>query len=137
MMVREGSLADHFRRIAREAGWTVALLPGEALRSWEEMVDECADGYDLDVSEYLNDLSVRDLLQLVADDAKVRSLPEFSWFTAELARIDEGFRTVLANGPLIRTEERRWWRRSFPAAGRGDFVSDVKERYGVELTLVD
>ncbi|MEV7891366.1 hypothetical protein ACWD3I_43735 [Streptomyces sp. NPDC002817] len=80
---------------------------------------------------------MRDLLQLVADDSKVRSLPEFSWFTAELARIDEGFRTVLANGLLIRTEERRWWRRSFPAAGRGNFVSDVKERYGVELMLVD
>jgi len=136
VIAREGSLADHFRRIAREAGWAVTMLPAEALRSWEEMVDECVDGYDLDVSEYLNDLSVRDLLQRVADDSKVRSLPEFSWFTAELARIDEGFRAVLANGPLIRPREHQWWRRSLPAVGRTDFVRDVKERYGVELTLV-
>ncbi|MEU4618116.1 hypothetical protein [Streptomyces umbrinus] len=137
MIAREGALVDHFQRIARGAGWTVIPLPGEALRSWEETVDECVDGYDLDVSEYLNDLSIRDLLERVADDSSVRLLPEYSWFTAELARIDERFKEVLADGPLIRAKERRWWRRSLPTAGRADFVSDVKERYGVELMLVD
>lgn len=136
-MIREGSLADHFRRIARETGWAVAMLPGQALRSWEAMVDECADGYDLDVSEYLNDLSVRSLLQRVTDDPKVRSLPEFSWFAAELAGIDERFRAVLADGPLIRPGDHQWWHRSLPAVGRTDFVRDVKERYRVELRLVD
>lgn len=113
------------------------MLPGEALRSWEAMVDECAEGYDLDVSEYLNDLSVRDLLQRVVDDSKVRSIPEFSWFTAELAGIDDRFRAVLLDGPLMRPGERRWWRRSLPAVGQADFVQDVQERYGVELILVD
>ncbi|WP_406165461.1 hypothetical protein [Streptomyces sp. NBC_00996] len=91
----------------------------------------------MDVSEYLNDLSVRDLLQRVSDDPSVQSLPEYSWFANELASIDEGFKVLLIRGPLIRPEEHRWWRRSLPAVGRTDFVTDVKERYGVELTLVD
>ncbi|MDX3457516.1 hypothetical protein PV396_37145 [Streptomyces sp. ME02-8801-2C] len=100
------------------------------------MVDECVDGYDMDVSEYLNDLSIRDLLQRVTDDPIVRSLPEFAWFTAELAGIDERFRAVLADGPMVRPGEHRWWRRSLPAVGQEDFVRDAKERYRVELRLV-
>jgi hypothetical protein len=91
----------------------------------------------MDVSEYLNDLAVRDLLQRVVDDPAVRCLPEHSWLTAEMARIDEGFKTLLESGPIIREEEHRWWRRSLPGVGGIDFVTDVKERYGVDLMLVD
>jgi hypothetical protein len=54
-----------------------------------------------------------------------------------MARIDEGFKTLLESGPIIREEERRWWRRSLPGVGGIDFVTDVKERYGVDLMLVD
>ncbi|MGW5868823.1 hypothetical protein ACWFRJ_42540 [Streptomyces sp. NPDC055239] len=89
------------------------------------------------MSEYLNDLSIRSLLQGIVDDPAVQALPAYSWFSCELDRIDEVFRELLADGPLIRPEEQRWWRRSLPPAGGQDFVDDVRDRYHVELRIVD
>ncbi|MEV5982131.1 hypothetical protein [Streptomyces sp. NPDC052114] len=97
----------------------------------------CAEGYDFDVSEYLNDLSIRGLLQHVTDDPVVQSLPEYSWFSAELSRIDEGFRALLANGAVIRPDESRWWLRSLPTRGQEEFVDDVRERYGIDIEMIE
>ncbi|UFQ13545.1 MULTISPECIES: hypothetical protein [Streptomyces] len=137
MRPREGDLVSQFQRVARAAGRVNPPLPGAALRSWDEVVKLCTEGYDLDVSEYLNDLSIRELLQHVIDDPVVRSLPEYSWFSNELSRIDEGFRALLQDGPSVRPNESRWWFRSLPARGQQEFADDVLERYGVELEVIE
>ncbi|GHC90190.1 hypothetical protein [Streptomyces flavofungini] len=137
MTPREGDLASQFQRVARATGRANPPLPGAALRGWEEVVKLCAEGYDFDVSEYLNDLSIRELLQDAVDDPVVKSLPECSWFSAELSRIDDGFRTVLTNGPVVQPDESHWWRRSLPARGQQEFVDDVRERYGVDIEVIE
>ncbi|MYY80837.1 MULTISPECIES: hypothetical protein [unclassified Streptomyces] len=137
MTPREGNLATHFERAARAAGWAEPPLPGAALRSWDEMVKLCTEGYDFDVSEYLNDLSIRELLQHVIDDPVVQSLPEYSWFSAELSQIDERFRGLVAHGPLVRPNESRWWLRSLPAQGDQEFVDDVRDRYGIDIEVIE
>lgn len=137
MTPREGNLGSEFQRVARARGWANPPLPGAALRSWEEVVKLCAEGYDFDVSEYLNDVSIRELLQHVIDDPVVQSLPEHSWFSAELSRVDEGFRALLLNGPVVRPNESRWWLRSLPARGQQEFVDDVRDRYGVDIEVIE
>ncbi|MEU7584406.1 hypothetical protein AB0B50_43280 [Streptomyces sp. NPDC041068] len=137
MTPREGDLGSQFQRVARATGRANPPLPGAALRSWDEVVKLCTQGYDFDVCEYLNDLSIRELLQHVIDDPVVQSLPEYSWFSAELTRIDEAFRALLANGPLVRPNESRWWLRALPAQGQQEFVDDVRDRYGVDLDVIE
>ncbi|MFI6103481.1 hypothetical protein [Streptomyces sp. NPDC051310] len=92
------------------------------------------EGYEMDYSEYLHDISVRDLLDLVLEDEEARSAVEFADFTAAVVESDSTFRSLIARGPLIRPNDSRWWRRSLPPYGGNEFVNDVEERLHVSLT---
>lgn len=104
---------------------------------WKEFVEECAIGYELDLSEYLNDLSIRDLLQEVMDDAEIRTIDNYGWFAEEVRRIDERFREVVNAGPEIRPDDAHWWKRRVPPVGAEEFVDDVRDRHSVEVRVVD
>ncbi|WP_411151036.1 hypothetical protein [Streptomyces sp. A30] len=128
---------ERIQQIALHRGWRDPVLPGSLLSAWELMVDQCATGYESDLSEYLNDLSVRGLLQSVLDDPDIQACDEYAWFAAEVQRIDGGFRDVLHDGPVVRRGDFYWWNRRVPSFGQQEFVDDVRERYSVELGEVD
>lgn len=124
---------EQVQRVARSRGWETRLLPGAALEMWKVVVEDCASGYDFDVCEYLDDLSIRSLLQDVLDDPEIRECSEYTWFSAEVQRIDAEFCDLIREGPAIRPGESRWWLRKVPPFGQREFVDDVRERYSVDL----
>jgi hypothetical protein len=128
---------ERFRWVAHTLGWRDPPLPGAALQAWEELVAECIEGYEGDLSEYLNDLAIRGLLQEVLNDPVVRMQDQHSWFSPEVHRIDERFEEVLKGGPVIWPEGAHWWNQRIPSIGSEEFVNDVRERYSVELRSVD
>ena len=128
---------ERIQQIALARGRRDPVLPGSLLSAWELMVDECTTGYESDLSEYLNDLSVRGLLQSVLDDPDIQAGDEHAWFAAEVQRIDSGFRDVLHDGPAVRPGDSHWWNRRVPSVGQQEFVDGVRERYSVELREVD
>ncbi|MFJ8104611.1 hypothetical protein [Streptomyces sp. NPDC096132] len=129
--------ADRFQWIARSEGWVNPALPGGFIRMWEEFVEECVSGYEFDLAEYLNDLSIRGLLQKAMDDIEMKLLEQYSWFTGEVRRVDERFREAVEDGPVVWPDGEFWWRRKIPPIGSEDFVRDVRDRFSVELRLVD
>jgi hypothetical protein len=129
---------ERFQQIARASGWASPPRPVQAVVMWEEFVGECEYGYALDFSEYLNDLSVRSLLHKVLDDPEAKRGTTYEPFARRIRLIDDRFRDVIREGPLIRPGSNHWWERRIPTGGRPDFVEDIRERYSVVLrTLHD
>ncbi|MFF8716355.1 hypothetical protein ACF07T_33700 [Streptomyces sp. NPDC015184] len=137
MRHRENIFDARFQEVAQVQGWSRPPLPAAALAMWEGFVTECRIGYEFDLSEYLNDLSVRDLLAAALADVEIGRMGECEWLARETHRIDSLFRGLLANGPVVRVDCNKWWNRSLPGYGAEEFVSDVQERRGVSLRIVD
>lgn len=127
---------ERFRQIASASGCTSPPRPAQALGKWEEFVEQCEHGYELDFSEYLNDLSIRNLLQKLLDDAEAQRGATYGPFAQRIRLIDDRFRGLLSQGPLIRPGSGLWWERRIPADGAPEFVEDVRERYSVEIRTV-
>ncbi|AWW43581.1 hypothetical protein DN051_44575 (plasmid) [Streptomyces cadmiisoli] len=109
----------------------------QSLGMWEDFVEECEIGYASDLSEYLNDLSVRQLLQKVLDDAEAKRTETYLPFAQRVRRIYERFHEVVNEGPEVRPRSECWWDRRLPATGAAEFVADVWERYAVDLRTAD
>lgn len=128
-----GSLASAFADVAARNDWKLTVDPWNSCEAWAEFTKECLNGYGMDYSEYIHDSLIRDLLELALQDEAAKRTPEFGEFASRIQRTDKVFRELIANGPVVRPEEPRWWRRSLPPSGEAEFVNDVKERLGILL----
>lgn len=137
MKRRETIFDVRFQEVAQTQGWPQPPLPAAARVMWEGFVTECCIGYGFDLSEYLNDLFVRDLLAAALADMEIRRLSEHDWFVREVQRIDFLFREILADGPIVCPDHTKWWKRSLPGYGSEEFASDVKERHQVSLGIME
>ncbi|MFE4692551.1 hypothetical protein ACFRH6_21190 [Streptomyces sp. NPDC056749] len=131
----EKSLSSAFTQVAAAAGWKWSDDPGRSCEGWRSFVEECEEGYEMDYSEYLHDISVRDLLDLALNDDTMQHTAGFMEFSDSIRQSDFAFHRLIQDGPVIRPEEARWWRRSLPPQGGEDFVKDVQERLRVRLRL--
>ncbi|NNJ03307.1 hypothetical protein HHX38_04010 [Streptomyces sp. PKU-MA01144] len=129
----EQTLSAAFTRVANAAGWLWSDGPWRSCEGWRGFVEECVEGYEMDYSEYLHDISVRDLLDLALNDEATRRADEFEDFLSAVRRSDDAFRELIARGPVIRPDEPRWWRRALPPHGGEEFVKDVQERLSSPL----
>ncbi|CAM5269626.1 hypothetical protein [Streptomyces fumanus] len=137
MTFADPGFTETFQRIARAAGWASPPRPAQALAQWEGFVEECEEGYALDFSEYLDDLSVRTLLHKVLGDPEARHGPVYEPFARRVGLVDDRFRALIGEGPLVRPGSDHWWERRIPAAGGPEFVADVHERYAVRLRTLE
>ncbi|MFV2118032.1 hypothetical protein ACE14D_06140 [Streptomyces sp. Act-28] len=119
--------------MAAAAGWKWSDDPWRSCEGWRGFVEDCIEGYEMDYSEYLHDLSIRDLLDLALNDEATQKTEEFEDFLAAVQRVDDTFRDLIATGPEVRPEEPQWWMRSLPPHGGEEFVRDVQERLHVRL----
>ncbi|MCX4852393.1 hypothetical protein OG426_07760 [Streptomyces canus] len=137
MTLTNNDFTERFRSIVLDSGWHVPTRPAQVLGAWEDFVTTCTDGYEFDMSEYLNDLSIRRFIQLVLDDSEAKRTEMYTLFVERIRRIDDRFRELVSEGPLIRPGSDLWWDRRIPPYGAAEFVEDARERYSVELRVVD
>ncbi|MGR3869194.1 hypothetical protein ACUXZZ_11435 [Streptomyces graminifolii] len=136
MTLTNNAFTERFHDIALASGWHVPARPAQVLGAWEDFVTTCTDGYAFDLSEYLNDLSVRQFIQLVLDDSEAGRTEMYALFAERIHRIDDRFRKLVSDWPLIRPESDLWWDRRIPPYGTAEFVEDARERYSVEVRVV-
>ena len=135
MALVDNDFTERFRSIVLDSGWHVPTSPAQVLGAWEEFVTTCTYGYDLDLSEYLNDLSIRQFIQLVLDDSEAKRTEMYALFVKRVSHIDDQFRGLVSDGPLVRPGSDLWWNRRIPPYGAPEFVEDARERYSVELRV--
>jgi hypothetical protein len=103
--------------------WTLTGLIG----AWRELVGQIERGYDDNVYEYRNDLSVRDLLAELIDEIPAGSVR--SWVTSEVEEIDASYRTATreVDEPIFGSDDEPWWWRRVPKTLVGELRLDLAD----------
>ncbi|MEU4471364.1 hypothetical protein [Micromonospora sp. NPDC023888] len=135
-MTEHVGFADRFRAAVAATG-ARPRLPGELLGQWAQFVEFCEEGYDDNLDEYNNDLTVRDLIERVLNGPALAGIPELGWMWAEVTEADERFRALLGSEPLPFEVPRPWWRARLPRYAGAEMVADARRRYGVRVELSD
>jgi len=105
------------------------------LESWSELIRECEEGYQWDVSEYQNEMRARDELEVIASADALQHFDEHQLFLQVLHGIDGRFRALVHASwrfPLGKS----WWRRAVPSKAGVDFARFCQSAYGFDLDVV-
>jgi hypothetical protein len=112
--------------MSRKAGHTLTLPL--LLERWENFVSEVEEGYDDSIYEYTNDLSVRDLLQVVVDNCPLALRDKL---IGALRIWDERFNkaTEESKRPVLPDKERSqaWWWFRVPVKRGSELVNDLQK----------
>lgn len=104
----------------------------ELLAAWAAFVHEVEDGYDWDISEYRNEIRVRDELSVLAVSDVLTPFVEHADFLEELRQLDERFRAQ-AHHTYRFPSASTWWRQLVPKSGGGDFARYCSTAHGFRL----
>jgi len=114
-------------------------FPNETLVSllakWKSFVEECADGYGWEYSEYRNEIRSRFLIQQLLDDERIASNEELQDLFIEIKDTDELFRSLLQDGCVIEGES--WWDQGVLKKAGEEYRSYMKDGYGITLVMFD
>lgn len=125
-----------FLEVVASQGWRRAFSPGEVIEMWDSFVSSCEEGYGWSIYEYYNEISVRDLIEVLLDQPTLREAPQQTWFREGVEEIDRRFNSLIKNGPKASgSTGRSWWRAQFPRYGGQEFAADVQARTGVSIEV--
>ena len=99
---------DRFREAVGETGVRRSWSPAGYIEAWRSFVTECEEGYQWNIYEYENELSVRDAIEKVLSDANLAGTPEIRVFADAIDELDSRFESVVAAGPQIEEPPAPW-----------------------------
>jgi hypothetical protein len=128
---------DRIRQYLKRRGCPPSVIKGGLdglLRHWQSTVDAVAEGYDLTMDDYLNDMETRDVLAGVLE---VASLDQRKAAEAVLERVDRRFRELTVECPPVLGEAAarenghdpadQWWYYRRPRSPSPDFEEVLRE----------
>ncbi|AHH99841.1 hypothetical protein GCM10010174_44690 [Kutzneria viridogrisea] len=130
------AFAERFRQVLAESGRATHVSPTELLDRWDGFVVLCEEGYEDNIYEYNNDLSVRDAIDSVLRDGRLREFDQWQWFKEQVDAIDARFRAVTYPEPVRGGADWPWWRAHVPARAGSELAADLHSRYGVVVSVV-
>ncbi len=104
----------------------------ELLEEWAQLVRECEAGYDWNLYEYHNDLSVRDALGRILADPD-RAQEERDEVATRLLEIDARFQALLQPGAGVGPEDDPWWHRGVPRYAGPELAAEMRDWFEVEV----
>ncbi|KIA74434.1 hypothetical protein [Paenarthrobacter nicotinovorans] len=128
---------ERFAAATDEEGLRSGWSPAAYLEAWAAFTEDCEKGYQGNIYEYENDISVRDVIERAltslgpAEDAAV------AVFADAVAESDARFAAVLNSGPVMRDEAVPWWRRRLPVSGGREFAAEARQHFSVTLSPVE
>jgi Xaa-Pro aminopeptidase len=116
-----------------QKGWTRAFSLIQMEEAWAQFLDECEEGYNWNIYEFDNDISVRDRIELVLSREDLFGIAAVEHLRAAVANVDERFRALLRNDMSINNDAAHWWRRGVLKYAGQQYAEDVRRRYGIEI----
>ncbi|MFC9693328.1 hypothetical protein ACFTSF_32565 [Kribbella sp. NPDC056951] len=124
-----------FRETAESSGSGRRLTPTVVVGSWRLFVELCEEGYDDNIEEFDNDLSVRGLIERILQSPTLRGYEQMGWVRAEIEALDARYAALLVD--LERRADGGWWERGIPRLAGPELAGDLAARYGVDVQVVD
>jgi len=106
----------------------------DLIACWSEFVEECEEGYSWDISEYNNEIRVRNDLEKLLTNAELLRFQEHQFFVNAVLEIDIRFRKLLHNHYQLLNKD-GWWARGVLKAAGKEYVEYVRKAYGFEISL--
>ena len=123
-------------RIAEDNGWSRLRTAKDFADAWSSFVDQCSHGYDMNIYEYENDLSVRGLIDRLLNNEDLACFSEFANFGDRVAETDAEFRALLQEGVEIRDSGAPWWERGVPRIAGAELAEDLSQMFQVAVREV-
>jgi hypothetical protein len=114
-------------KVCRSAN--IRISASALLDAWGSFVDQVENGYEWDISEYRNDLRVRDSLEVIASSAKLNMYPEHDDFLSSLRTIDNRFKAI-AHPVSTFPGQTEWWKQVAPKDPGDELKAYCTEVFG-------
>jgi len=95
---------ERFATATKEEGRRSGWSPATYLEVWAAFTEDCENGYQGNIYEYENDISVRDVIEKALTSLVPAGDAALAVFADAVAEIDARFAAVLNSGPSIRDE---------------------------------
>ena len=87
-------------------------LPTTLIAAWQQIVEQCEEGYADHPDEYRFDLQARDILEQVLRDGPLRECPQMGWVREQVEALDRRFRALLREDVVVPGPPGDpWWHR--------------------------
>ena len=95
----------------------------------------CKEGYQWDMSEYTNELGVRERLERLLTADQLQPYPELHEIKTRVHEIDARFRALLI--PNIQLENREhWWERGVLTRAGEPYAAYFRDAYIIDVEVV-
>lgn len=128
---------DRVRQYLRRRGCSVTIVKGGLsglIEHWDGVVEAIAEGYDLTLDDYLNDMDLRDILEGALEFA---STDENEKAAPKVTKLDTKFKSLTVDCPPVWGEdvakengydsEIQWWFFRRPRTPGPDFELELQE----------
>ncbi|UKA50778.1 hypothetical protein LFT48_04385 [Arthrobacter sp. FW305-123] len=128
---------ERFAAVTDQQGLRAGWSPAAYLEVWAAFTEDCENGYQGNIYEYENDISVRDVIEKALTSLGPAGDAAVAVFADAVAEIDARFASVLNSGPGIREEPVPWWHRRLPSRGGHGFAADARQHFSVTVAPVE
>jgi hypothetical protein len=134
---------DPLRERLQKLGASQAVVTGgldELVKKWEATAQALSEGYDLDLDSYLNDLDVRELLELAINDLPTESSQYLSRIRAADSMVKRSTKpSKCVWGETVArkegwTPDGNWWYFVVPKRASQELLDELK-RSGTDFSL--
>jgi len=107
----------------------------EIIGQWEDLVQECEDGYGYSIYEFDNEVSCRENIDYLLNNSELKKYEEHKAFTSKINELDNRLKAVsLFN---IRRPIEYWWESIILKHSYEQYWENVKLRYGIEIVKLE
>ncbi len=110
------------------------VSPASLVTQWREFVKWCEDGYQWDISEYNNEISVRDKLEQLLMSQKLQSFNELQQLKITVEEIDQDFKKLLKDDVKL-INQNTWWKQGILKKAGGPYATYFQNAYDIEVEI--
>jgi hypothetical protein len=123
-------------KVTQEFGFDTAAMPAMLLRKWEQFIESCEDGYSWDVSEYNNEIRVRDQIESILGSDKLQRFEELSEFRHSVEALDKRLRTLFQTRVSL-ADRAGWWNQGVLKEAGYYYADYMKAAHGIHVERVE
>lgn len=100
----------------------------KVIEAWDSFVQDCESGYEMNLYEYDNDLSIRGLIQKILSESALKKYPLYFDFKTQIDVIDARLKAMFST-KNFRIEKKTWWEQGVLENAGDAYKVDISSRY--------
>lgn len=120
--------------IALGRNFTHGTYPAQLLGKWDYFVSKCLEGYQWDISEYDNELSVRKDIEEIITAKRLEHFPEIQDLKRRFFEIDKRLKKLFKADFELPNRD-HWWEKGVLIKAGKPYATYIKKVYGIQIEV--